>query len=200
MFLDFPNFLLGKSQQWWICGEKPMQQGRQVEHQFKVANDLGDTSFWVSPKFSFMKNLSQSIVPIRCFCQLLHQIPQLWLDWFPPKNESFQIKFLRNFPHPIPEMDFPKKTRLLWCVFVCFFWWKPRNFPVKSGPSFCPTPSSRMMAVPWRSSGEPARWSGATGDRWQVVAGHEKRTSTCNVATRFFRVTLLGGLSDLFRG
>ena len=43
------------------------------EHQFKVANDLGDASFWVSPKFSFMKNLSQSIAPNPMFFLLLLQ-------------------------------------------------------------------------------------------------------------------------------
>lgn len=137
-----------------------MQQGRQVEHQFKVANDLGDTSFWVSPKFSFMKNLSQSIVPNPMFLSIAtSDTPTLtWVDFHQKIN-----------PIPFPEMDFPEETRLLWCVLVCFVLVENQEFSREKSPANpANPPSSRMMAVLWRSSGEPARWrwEQVTGDRW----------------------------------
>lgn len=77
-----------------------------------------------------------------------------WVD-FHQKIKSFQIKLGEISPIPFPEIDFPEETRLLWCVFVCFFCGKPGkpvNNPGESGESPEFADDGRPMAVFGRTS------------------------------------------------
>ena len=127
---------------------------------FGSARSFHSWRTWVSPLF-------QSDVFVNCYIRY----PNFDLIDFHPKMKASKSNFWEISPIPFPEIDFPEETRLLWCVFVCFFlvenpWnsWNPWTIPANPANP----PSSRMMAVLWRSSGEPARWrwEQVTGDRW----------------------------------